>query len=709
MADYFFDEDEDSNGDVQFKDGIYNYRGYFVENEEEEEKKFYEYGAHFPYKYLYNRLDIILKERKENQKALEKKLKEKQLEMNKDSRDDPATNEESKQNDNLKDLLSIFKQKGKSRNRGDVDIGLTYIPQMNKKKEEQINIIENGAINLIKSTAGKKNEIRNNNKNIINGKGPEEKNGANLKYNNYMNKNEKSNNNKNISKKVKSGNQKTKIRKRNENKILNINNSLNVNNTVSLNALNKTKFGDKNNSKNLTHDIPYKTQIKNNLVNKLKYIQYSKEKLRKEILKAGNLEQKLIKKVKMNQIINKFRNTNNKGCSYSNYHGYQSTKNTSSSKIALKNNNNNKNINMGIYKKPISSAHQNNENLDKAKNNNNKFVNQKNLIKNGNTSQNLYIINGNISLNKNIISSKNISINKNANQPNKIQNKNICNHKAILLKKENCKSSAENRNKLEFFENIGNKKTKNNVSRNNNIPIFNNQNYNSINKNFHSVNNPNKKKVEIKNHVNINLTNNFSNFNQQLKTQNLNKVKGKINKMNKNSTDNLNLKKYSPLKDAQKKNKEMANNDKKIDIKKKMNINNIQERLKNHLLKNNPNMNKKNKIINKSLYKNNAFINSDSKYFKKNIVSRNRNENSNINNEKFTGKKNNTMMQNKKKNHININKNINNQQNIIMNKLGNALDNNSINFCSVRDNKEFINKVNKKMEKNTKKIDNYFD
>ena len=707
MADYFFDEDEDSNGDVQFKDGIYNYRGYFVENEEEEEKKFYEYGAHFPYKYLYNRLDIILKERKENQKALEKKLKEKQLEMNKDSRDDPATNEESKQNDNLKDLLSIFKQKGKSRNRGDVDIGLTYIPQMNKKKEEQINVIENGAINLIKSTAGKKNEIKNNNKNIINGKGPEEKNGANLKYNNYMNKKEKINNNKNISKKVKSGNQKTKIRKRNENKILNINNSLNVNNTVSLNALNKTKFCDKNNSKNLTHDIPYKTQIKNNLVNKLKYIQYSKEKLRKEILKAGNLEQKLIKKVKMNQIINKFRNTNNKGGSYSNYHGYQSTKNTSSSKIALKNNNN-KNINMGIYKKPISSAHQNNENSDKvkAKNNNNKFINQNNLIKNGNTSKNLYIINGNISLNKNIISSKNISINKNANQPNKIQNKNISNHKAILLKKENCKSSTENRNKLEFFENIGNKKTKNNVSRNNNIPIFNNQNYNSINKNFHSVNNPNKKKGEIKNHVNINLTNNFSNFNQQLKTQNLNKVKGKINKMNKNSTDNLNLKKYSPMKDAQKKNKEMANNDKKIDIKKKMNINNIQERLKNHLLKNNPNMNKKNKIINKSLYKNNAFINSDSKYFKKNIVSRNRNENSNINNEKFTGKKNNTMMQNKKKNHININKNINNQQNIILNKLGNALNNNSINFCSVRDNKEFINK---KMEKNPKKIDNYFD
>ena len=48
MADNYLDEDE-SNEDLQFRDDILNYRGYFIENEEEEEKKFYEYGAHFPY------------------------------------------------------------------------------------------------------------------------------------------------------------------------------------------------------------------------------------------------------------------------------------------------------------------------------------------------------------------------------------------------------------------------------------------------------------------------------------------------------------------------------------------------------------------------------------------------------------------------------------------------------------------------------------
>ena len=299
MADNYLDEDE-SNEDLQFRDDILNYRGYFIENEEEEEKKFYEYGAHFPYMFLYQRLEIIQQERQKNQKELEKKLKQKEADNNKESRDDPATNEESKPNENLKDLLSIFQQKGKSRNRGDVDIGLTYMPQMNKNREEHINAIENVAVGLIKSTAGQKEEGRNKNKIIKNikknnmAKKNNELNGANLKYNNYTNKNEKNNIKKN-SKKLTSGNQQKKIRKRNENKVWNFNNSLNGNITMSLNLLNKTKFGEKNNPKNMTHDIPYMTKITNNLVNKLKSIQYSKEKLRQQILKA-NAEQNLLKK-----------------------------------------------------------------------------------------------------------------------------------------------------------------------------------------------------------------------------------------------------------------------------------------------------------------------------------------------------------------------------------------------------------------------------
>ena len=58
----------------------------------------------------------------------------------------------------------------------------------------------------------------------------------------------------------------------------------------------------------MTHDIPYLSKIKNNLVNKLKSIQYSKERLRKQILNTGNIEQRLNKKIKkmMKMFLNAF-------------------------------------------------------------------------------------------------------------------------------------------------------------------------------------------------------------------------------------------------------------------------------------------------------------------------------------------------------------------------------------------------------------------
>ena len=469
MADNYLDEDE-SNEDLQFRDDILNYRGYFIENEEEEEKKFYEYGAHFPYMFLYQRLEIIQQERQKNQKELEKKLKQKEADNNKESRDDPATNEESKPNENLKDLLSIFQQKGKSRNRGDVDIGLTYMPQMNKNREEHINAIENVAVGLIKSTAGQKEEGRNKNKIIKNikknnmAKKNNELNGANLKYNNYTNKNEKNNIKKN-SKKLTSGNQQKKIRKRNENKVWNFNNSLNGNITMSLNLLNKTKFGEKNNPKNMTHDIPYMTKITNNLVNKLKSIQYSKEKLRQQILKA-NAEQNLLKKAKQNKIINKFRNINSK-VSYSNNYGYQNTKNTSSSKNMITNNNiktktkmnkigisSNTNLINEKTDKNNKTNMKNNiigTNLLNNNSNNNKLIKQNNFLnnlKNSNKTKNINNINKNlIKIKNNLTSKNNNNIINNSNNNNISQNNNNnknkipnYNYKNILLKKENIKS-----------------------------------------------------------------------------------------------------------------------------------------------------------------------------------------------------------------------------------------------------------------------------
>ena len=140
MADYFFDEDEESNEDIEVKDDGYNYKGYFVENEEEEEKKFYEFGAHFPYKYLCQRLEIIAKEREEQQKELEKKLKEKEI------KDSQKANENIKSKDNLKGILNKFEQKGKSRNRGEVSNGLTFMPQM-KANKNNFNFIDNVEIN----------------------------------------------------------------------------------------------------------------------------------------------------------------------------------------------------------------------------------------------------------------------------------------------------------------------------------------------------------------------------------------------------------------------------------------------------------------------------------------------------------------------------------------------------------------------------------
>ena len=120
-------------------------------------------------------------------------------------------------------------------------------------------------------------------------------------------------------------NKQIKIRKRNINNRWIINNSLSSN-TISINILNKTKFREKINSKNMTHDMPYASKIKNNLVNKLNSIQYSKERLRKQILNTGIIEQRLNKKIKINVILNKYRNVNNKR-NFSKCYWYQNTKN----------------------------------------------------------------------------------------------------------------------------------------------------------------------------------------------------------------------------------------------------------------------------------------------------------------------------------------------------------------------------------------------
>ena len=309
MKDFYLDNESDSDEDIDVKNDIYNYKGYFIENEEEEEKKFYEFGAHFPYKYLYHRLEIIAKEREEKQKELEQILKEKEIK-------ETQNNENIKAKDNnLKGLLDIFEQKGKSRNRYNIGNGLTYMPQMNKKNQNNFNIIDNVEINLVKSTSGK-NQNKNKNNKIS-------KSNKNSSNNNYSTK-YKDNKNLNINKKSdkkkgkKYQNNQIKIRKRNNYNMIYINNSLHSN----INIFNKKKINNKFNQKNLTQDI-FIYQIKDNLNGGFKSFQNSKEKLRKKLLKSGKNEG-------LNKNLNNFRNSNQ--FSYTKCFGYLNTKNISVAK-----------------------------------------------------------------------------------------------------------------------------------------------------------------------------------------------------------------------------------------------------------------------------------------------------------------------------------------------------------------------------------------
>ena len=153
-------------------DNIFNYKGYFLENEEEEEEeeqKYFEYGAHFPYKFLYQKLEILKEEREEE----EKKLKKEKIEK-----------EENKDN-TFQNIFNCFNgSKGKSRNRNNNNNekknGFTFIPQNDKKENEKNNnIIEeskvkehNASSNIVnnkhKERTFESNKIKNENVNLFN-------------------------------------------------------------------------------------------------------------------------------------------------------------------------------------------------------------------------------------------------------------------------------------------------------------------------------------------------------------------------------------------------------------------------------------------------------------------------------------------------------------------------------------------------------------
>ena len=668
MAEYFFDEESSNNEDdnTEGNNDIYNYKGYFAENEDEE-KKFYEFGAHFSYKLLYKKLEILAQQREKEQKELESKLKIKE------SREDPATNEESNTNDNLKDILSIFQQKGKSRNRGDINIGLTYMPQ-NKKNINNLNSNEVPGLNIIKSTS-RQNPYENMNKNKLNRMN--NKNKSNNIINIKINKNLSNKKNKN---KNKSFNINNKLRKRNNQNKINVNNSIN-NNVIGLNIYNKIKYFEKTNLKNLTHDMPYISKIKDNLAKKLKSIQYSKEKLRKQIINTGKLEQKL---TKVNKINSKW--------SCSKFYGNQNKKNLSSSKNML-----------SKEKKSIKKINNNScISSDKKKEKKKSFINNNNLMyksksyKNTNIQGNIQSIKDNYyKNNKNKLIFNSMISNKQFNSKNsqiKIPNNN--NYKSLKDKINSKTSSNLKKKNFEFIENISKNKK---ISRNNNMPVY-ERSLNNTNKIFNSLNdisgNNNSKIIK-----NINFNSNLNNLTQQLKQEYSKKYKKHI--YNPISFSKPSLYKHP--------NSKTSNKPKTATFKNKANLMDTQVKLKNYLNKNKElksalNLKEKNINVNPkfvSLYKNNLFIKSSFNNGKNISMSRNRNENNdNSNNEKFTGRANNSLIPKNKKNSKNFNSN---NLNLMVNKLNKEIKNdNSMNVCSVRssDNQHLklidINKNEKK-------------
>ena len=449
--------------EINEKNDILNYKGYFVENniDDEEEQKFFEFGAHFSYKLLYQKLEIIAKERKERKLNIEKKLCEKEK------------NEEIVSNK----LMIKCKQKVKSlksRNKDESDNILTYEPQLKQKLLNNLN-------QTIKKSGNKTQSKKNYNIN-----------------NNELNK---LNNKNKLSLKPQ-----MKIRKRN-NCINNIN-SGHIN-TVRINLYNKININEKQN--NLTHNVPFISKIKYITPNKKKSIRFSKQKLYYQMLKSSKSNKimksnnnflnklmitnkklpfsKYIKKTKQNPINISFSKNN-----YSNIKNSKNNindikmkqnikKNNSDIKNKYKNNNLIKSKNSILSKKKIIL-----NNKYRIPNNNyyykalltNKKPNLKNIDIIGNSNKNISrnnrmsLFNNKTVLNtdKNFCSLNNIIHSSNNYIKNNITNNIIINYKNknIIPKFKKTQIKIKNKSKNEINnknEKILNNTTKNNLTKNN--------------------------------------------------------------------------------------------------------------------------------------------------------------------------------------------------------------------------------------------------
>jgi hypothetical protein len=232
-----------------------NYKGYFVENGRDEEKKFFEYGAHFSYKELYVTL-MKLKSKNEKSEKSEKVAKiipKKKFNLERNNQKD------NKIEENINNIIKEFKMKTRSRNiaqQGNkVSLNpnynqLTFVPLNINQNKMNINNI-NKSINTNQVIANINSKIRNlnnkynatrnreqkfnfempifftDNKNIDMPNENNATNNINILVNNKINKNNKINNNLNLYKSYQN-----QLKKRREIKLNNTNKYTAIKNNI---------------------------------------------------------------------------------------------------------------------------------------------------------------------------------------------------------------------------------------------------------------------------------------------------------------------------------------------------------------------------------------------------------------------------------------------------------------------------------------------
>lgn len=181
-------KDNSNKEEIDVNNDILNYKGYFVENaDEDDEPKYFEFGAHFRYKDLYNALKII--KQKKLRQIMEKKEEKimsqpKTKKIENKERNNTKNNNKNKNltlENNIQNILKGFKSRIRSRNIGveqqnDNQNELTFVIRNKnnfsvKKDEKNINSLYGNKTNFTKvNNNNMKKSLNNNNSKNLNKK-----------------------------------------------------------------------------------------------------------------------------------------------------------------------------------------------------------------------------------------------------------------------------------------------------------------------------------------------------------------------------------------------------------------------------------------------------------------------------------------------------------------------------------------------------------